>query len=315
MLSRTASDLFWMSRYVERAENAARMLHVSHEMSLLPQSTLDSSGWHAILICTGTDESFQERYGATTDRGVLRFMTLDADNPSSIYSSIYAAREAARAVRGDITTEMWETLNTTWLEVRDRASGDLGLPEVDDFLSWVKDRSNLFRGVTFATMLQHDPFHFTRLGTFLERADNTARILDVKYHVLLPSVQDVGGAADYYQWGALLRSVSAFQSYRRIYRDVITPRRVAELLILRADMPRSLHACLDHLNNQLPLVGRTAPTEAERLAGEVHARLHYGRTDHIFNIGLHEYLTDFLARINQLGDQINQDFFVAPACA
>jgi len=176
----------------------------------------------------------------------------------------------------------------------------------------VKMRSHLFRGVTFGTMLRDEAYHFIRLGTHLERADNTARILDVKYHTLLPSATDVGGAVDYYQWGALLRSVSGFESYRKIYSDVITPRRVAELLILRDDMPRSLHACMNFIYEALELLCDEHTKEIERAAGELHAKIHFGKADEIIRFGLHEYLMDFLERISLLGDDINR-YFLVPA--
>lgn len=180
------------------------------------------------------------------------------------------------------------------------------------FFDWVKERSHLFRGVTFGTIRRDEAFQFHRLGTYIERADNTARLIDAKYHVLLPSVTDVGGAVDYYQWSAVLRSVSAFESYRKVYRDVITPLRIAELLILRDDIPRSLHFCLRDVYEILVKVQNANSGEATRLAGEIHAALRFGRVQDIFATGLHEYLTDFLDSTNRLGGEINLAFF-APA--
>jgi uncharacterized alpha-E superfamily protein len=171
-------------------------------------------------------------------------------------------------------------------------------------------RSHLFRGVTFGTMLRDEAYHFIRLGTHMERADNTARILDTKYHILLPSVADVGGAVDYYQWASLLQSLSGFESYRKIYSDVISPRRVAELLILRDDMPRSLHSCMNFIHETLKLLCDAQSREIERQAGEMHARLHYGRTDDIMRFGLHEYLTEFLDHISRLGAEVSRGFLV-----
>jgi uncharacterized alpha-E superfamily protein len=204
---------------------------------------------------------------------------------------------------------MWEVLNTTWLELQRMNESRLDSAGVTEFFDWVKDRSHMFRGVTVGTALRDQAFHFNRLGTFLERADNTARILDVKYHVLLPSVEDVGGAVDYYQWAAVLRSVSAFESYRKVYRDVITPLKVAELLILRDDMPRSLHSCMGEVYGNLQVLATAQANEAVRLAGELHAELHFGRMERIFGVGLHEYLTGFLNRTNTLGAEINRGFF------
>src|SRR4249920_3609498 len=308
MLSRTANNLFWMARYVERAENTARMLDVTYRMSLLPQEdeAVHEYEWFAPLNITGTLFPFSGRYPTVTAHDVLRYMVLDPDNASSIYSCAKAARENARAVRGSITSEMWEVLNSTWLELQRVNESRLDSEGVSQFCDWVKERSHLFRGVTVGTALRDQAFQFNRLGIFLERADNTARILDVKYHVLLPSIEDVGGAVDYYQWAAVLRSVSAFESYRKVYRDVITPLRVAELLILRDDMPRSLHACMRETYDIMQLLGRAQTTEALRLAGALWSELHFGRIDVIFNRGLHEYLTDFLTQTDALGQEINR---------
>jgi uncharacterized alpha-E superfamily protein len=209
---------------------------------------------------------------------------------------------------------MYEDLNTAWLEMRRYDYDTVQQMGVSNFLEWVKMRSHLFRGVTFGTMLRDEAYHFIRLGTHLERADNTARILDVKYHLLLPSTADVGGAVDYYQWAAVLQSVSGFESYRKIYSDVITPRRVAELLILRDDMPRSLHCCMNFIHETIERLGEdhSHSRELERASGQLHAQLHYGRTDDIIDLGLHEYLMDFLERISSLGDEISR-VFLAPS--
>jgi uncharacterized alpha-E superfamily protein len=310
MLSRTANHLYWMARYVERAENTARILDVTYRMSLMPQAAeLVQQEWFAPLNITGMLLPFSGRYSEVSGHDVLRYMVLDQGNPSSIYSCARAARENARAVRGSITSEMWEVLNSTWLELQRMDESVLDSEGVSEFFYWVKDRSHLFRGVTVGTALHDQAFQFNRLGTFLERADNTSRILDVKYHVLLPSVEDVGGAVDYYQWAAVLRSVSAFESYRKVYRDAITPLRVAELLILRDNMPRSLHACMDEAYGILQMLATPQAAEAVRLTGELHAELHFGRIERIFNTGLHEYLTGFLDRITTLGSEINRGFF------
>ena len=310
MLSRTANNLFCMARYVERAENTARMLDVTYRMSLMPQDLgVTQKEWFAPLNITGTLFPFSGRYSAVGAHDVLRYMVLDASNPSSICSCARAARENARAARGSITSEMWEVLNGTWLELQNFNESRLDSEGVSQFFDWVKERSHLFRGVTVGTALKDEAFHFNRLGIFLERGDNTARILDVKYHVLLPSVDDVGGAVDYYQWAAVLRSVSAFESYRKVYRDVVTPLRVAELMILREDMPRSLHTCMNEAYEILKLLSTPQSREALRLAGELWSDLHFGRIDVIFNRGLHEYLTDFLSRTTALGDEINRSYF------
>ena len=312
MLSRTADHLFWMSRYIERAENLARLLDVTWQMSLVPQSEeAANQSWNAIIALNSLEESFAKKYDTVNGDNVLRFMVSDPDNYSSIISCLRMARENAHAVRGTVTTEMWETLNSTWLEAKDKPFDQLLSAGIGEYFEWVKMRSSLSRGVTIGTLLQDEAFHFIRLGTLLERADNTARILDVKYHVLRPHGDE--GATDFYQWGALLRSVSAFEVYRKVYRDVITPERVAELLILHRDMPRSLHFCLAGVIKNLELIANSHSGETQRQAGLLYSQLRYGRIEDILKDGLHEWLTDFMDRIYLLGDGISRDFLVPMA--
>ncbi|HXE40445.1 MAG TPA: alpha-E domain-containing protein [Azonexus sp.] len=312
MLSRTADHLFWMSRYIERAENLARLLDVTWQMSLVPQSLeAANQNWNAIIALNSLEDSYAKKYSTVTADNVLRFMVSDADNLASIHSCLRLARENAHAVRGTITAEMWETLNSTWLEAREKGFEQIINGGISEFFEWVKMRSSLSRGVTIGTLLQDKAYHFIRLGTLLERADNTARILDVKYHVLRPHGDE--GATDFYQWGALLRSVSAFEVYRKVYRDVITPERVTELLILRNDMPRSLHFCINGVVKNLDLIANSHSDETQRQAGLLHAQLHYARVEDILAQGLHEWLTDFMDRIYLIGDGISKDFLVPMA--
>ena len=315
MLSRTADHLFWMSRYTERAENTARMLNVHHETSLLPQSAAVSQyGWLGVLSLSELLPAYTERQGEVSPRGVMRFMVLDEENPSSILACLKAARENARAVRGTLTTEVWETLNQTWLEMSRLArSGDFE-EDPAEFFEWVKFRSHLSRGVTLGTMLQDEAFHFLRMGTFLERADNTARLLDVKFHAVesefFGTASEKDLEYDFYHWAAILRSVSAFEIYRKVYRDVIVPERVAELLMLREDMPRALHHCMSEVLTNLRLIGAEPQGETMRHAGRLRADLRYGHIDEILATGLHAFLTQFLDRVNQLGGHISRDFLV-----
>jgi uncharacterized alpha-E superfamily protein len=312
MLSRVASSLYWMSRYVERAENTARVLDVTWRMSLLvKEAQLQDQEWFAPLNIMGTLFPFAGRHNEVNAREVLHFLALDPDNPSSIYACARQARENARSVRGAITSEMWEVLNSTWLEMQQMDEEKMQARGVSAFFDWVKERSHLFRGVTFGTMHRDDAYEFARLGTHMERADSTARILDVKYHVLLPSVKDVGGAVDYYQWSAVLRSVSAYEAYRKVYRDVITPIKLAELLILRDDIPRSLRFCLRQVHDTLGRVQNAQSGETLRCAGQVLSGLQHGRVSDIFSGGLHEYLTEFLDSMQQLSFQIQKSFFSA----
>ena len=316
MLSRTADHLFWMSRYTERAENTARMLDVNYQTSMLPQSAeVAQVGWEGLLTISELLPTYTVKYGqAITPRNVLDFMVRDEGNPSSIVSCLRAARENARAVRGVLTTEFWETQNQTWLELTRMLKSKDFERDPSQFFEWVKFRSHLSRGVAIGTMLQDEAFHFYRMGTFLERADNTARLLDVKFHAVH---SDFFGAAseldqeyDFYHWSAILRSVSGFEVYRKVYRDVITPERVAELLILRADMPRSLAASLNEVVNNLSVVANDHSGETLRRAGKLKADLQYARIDEILSTGLHAFLTQFLDRVNELGGRISQDFLV-----
>ena len=310
MLSRTADHLFWMSRYIERAENLARLLDVTYQMSLVPQSEdAANRSWNAIIALNSLEEAFAAKYPAVNGENVLKFMVSDADNFSSIHSCLRMARENAHAVRGTVTTEMWETLNSTWLEAREKSFEQIANAGIGEYFEWVKMRSSLSRGTTLGTLLQDEAYNFIRLGTLLERADNTARILDVKYHVLRPQGEEEV-ATDFYEWGALLRSVSAFEVYRKVYRDVITPDRVAELLILNRDMPRSLHFCMNSVIKVLELIANRQSGETARQAGLLHAQLHYGRIEDILEQGLHGWLTDFMDRIYLIGDGISKDFLV-----
>jgi len=319
MLSRTADHLFWMARYTERAENTARMLDVSLQTSLLPQSEASVELlWRGMLGICELQPQYDARYPSLAPRSVLDFMTRDPSNPSSIASCLHAARENARAVRGTLTTEVWETINATWLEMKQRIANVEHDP--GQFFEWVKYRSHLSRGVTVGTMLRDEALYFSRLGTFLERADNTARILDVRYHALAgqgatAEDHDGGRSIDFYHWTAILRSVSAFEVYRKVYSDTITPARVAELLILRADMPRSLASCMNDVVANLAQVGNAYSRETERRAGLLQADLQYGRIDVILHQGLHAYLTTFLQRVNDLADRVSRDFLVPLAAA
>jgi uncharacterized alpha-E superfamily protein len=300
VLSRTADHLYWMARYIERAENTARMLDVNLSTSLLPQSARAAeSGWRAMLSISELLPEFDAKY-------------------PMLSRCLQAARENARAVRGSLTTEVWETHNDTWLGLQKLLRDRLLERDPQEFFEWVKFRSHLSRGVTIGTMLKDEAFYFIRLGTFLERSDNTARLLDVKFHSVAQPGLFASAAGDderdqhldFYHWAAILRSVSAFEIYRKVYRDVITPSRVAALLVLRSDMPRSLLGCLNEVSLNLEMVRNSRSEETERRAGLLRAELRYGRIEDILAQGLHAYLTRFLERINDLGGRISQDFLV-----
>ena len=316
MLSRTADHLYWMSRYTERAENTARMLDVNYQTSLLTQSTAVAQvGWQGLLSISELTHAYQNIHGEVVPSRVMEFMVKDESNPSSIISCLKGARENARAVRGTLTTEVWETQNQTWLELNRRLKAGDFERDPGQFFEWVKYRSHLSRGVTVGTMLIDESLRFMRLGTFLERADNTARLVDVKFHALQ---SDFFGAAnakdqeyDFYHWSAILRSVSGFEIYRKVYRDVISPERVAELLILRSDMPRSVHASMNEVVSNLEVLANEQSVETIRRAGKLRAELQYGVISEILANGLHAFLTQFLDRVNDLGQGISRDFLIA----
>ena len=311
MLARVADRIFWMSRQMERAENMARILGVTSNLVLLDSGELQEQNLLAPLAITETEAAYKERHDKLTLPALIEFMALDEKNPSSIYSCLKWARENGHAVRWLITSEMWETLNATWLEMRAIPRNRVTGAGATEFFDWVKERSHLFRGVTYGTIVRGEAFNFSRLGTFLERADNTARILDVKYHILLPSVEDVGGALDYYQWAAPLRSVSAFETYRQLYRDQIFPIKVAHLLILERRMPRSLAACFDQVKEAMARIRGQKDEPAKRLASELHARLSYADVEEVFQGGLHEFLATVLADIGELGSRIQRAYLGA----
>lgn len=326
MLSRTADHLFWMARYMERAENTARMLDVNYQTSLLPQSAAAAvQNWRGLLSISELTGLFSRKYDDVNAANVMAFMVRDDANPSSIVSCLRAARENARAVRGALTTEVWETQNHTWLEFNHLLRDGTFERDPGALFEWVKLRSHQSRGVTVGTMLIDEALHFLGIGTFLERADNTARLLDVKFQVRAgadyfgPNAAAREGTAregqevDFYHWSAILRSVSGFEVYRKVYRNVIRPEKVAELLILRPDMPRSLAACLNEVVTNLRLVANEHSSETLRRAGRLRADLQYGRIDEILAGGLHAYLTQFLDRVGDIGVGISHDFLVPMA--
>jgi uncharacterized alpha-E superfamily protein len=311
MLSRTADNLFWLSRYVERAENLARVLDVASRMASLPSAYAGSSNeWESAIATAACADAFHARYQKATRENVVEFIVASPDNSSSIKSCIETARANARAVRTAMTGEMWETINDTWLELQKLNLRKLDAARLPRFLSFVKEASLRFDGAAYRTMLRTDHFWFQRLGTFLERADNTARLLDVKYHILLPETEVIGGGLDYFQWSSILRSVAAHTAYHWVYRQSIKPWLVADFLILSPKQPRSLLSTYTEITNVLDQLsetyGRRGPSQ--RVARQTLATLQEAQATEVFQGGLHEFLQGFLTRNNDLGEAITQQY-------
>jgi uncharacterized alpha-E superfamily protein len=299
--------LYWMSRYLERAENMARILDVGQSIALLSPSGKAGAEQAAAepLVITDTMSEFEEAGKALTSENVTRFLAWDSNLPSSIANCIEACRENVRAVRGSVTSEMWENINDTWLQLQQKRRTP-ELPIDTAFFEWVKERSHLFRGISFATIRRDQPYRFIRLGTYVERADNTARILSVKHDDAASGQDDVGS---YYKLSAVLRSVSALEAYRDTYRDSIEENRVAELLIFDESLPRSLRFCFDEVTRILEELPETPAKFTRRLAASLHGRLKYGDVAEVYTYGLHEFLERFLKDNVRLGEALNNSYF------
>ncbi len=311
MLSRTADNLFWLARYMERAENMARILEAGYRLAAM--GSVAGGGhteWHSTIVAAGCEKGFYEKHREATAEAAIDYLARDPDNASSILSCIQTARRNGRAVRTALSADMWDAVNGSWLQARAYGDQDFAPDTVRRVLDWVKERSLLFTGCAVSTMMRNDAWWFIRLGTFIERADNTARILDVKYNILLPTYEMVGGGLDYVQWTAVLRAVSASRAYHWVYRREVKPWLVAELLILKPEMPRSLAACFIEITRTLELLaaayGRQG--EADRLAGQIHARLRFTRIEDILQMGLHEFLSEFIASNTRLGGEVSKQY-------
>jgi uncharacterized alpha-E superfamily protein len=311
MLGRTANDLFWMSRYIERAENTARLLEVGYRIALLPREGHGlNEEWRSTLRSAGCERGYLGKHGVYDANRVVNYVLFDPANPSSVYSCLATARRNARAQRTALTREMWESLNGAWLEFSAIDADGLTPNALPPLLDWIKERSAMFRGALLNTTLRNDGFCFTQLGTFLERADNTARILDVKYYVLLPHAEPVGGEIDNVQWAAILRSVSAHRSYRWVYKDSYKPWRIADYLILNRQMPRSLRSCYEEIVAALDGLAKFygASDGPQARARDTLRYLAQGDVDAIFQSGLHEFLADFIGRNNCLGSEVSATY-------
>ena len=314
MLSRVANSIFWMARYVERAENVARFIDVNLHL-MLDLSVESGSQWRPLVHTTGDERAYIERYGEDwSQESVLRFLVFDASNPNSIVSCVRAARENARAVRQSISSEMWEQANRFHLLMRDAGGGERFVQDPHDFLTGIKMASHLFTGLTETTMSHNEAWHWARMGRLIERADKTSRIVDVKYFYVLPNVEYVGMPYDNLHWAALLKSATAYEMYRKRYRR-IAPEWVAEFLILDRDFPRSVRSCLVKAEESLHAISGSPPgafrNSAEQRLGRLRSDLEFARIDEVIGAGLHEFLDNVQLRINQVGDAIFDTFIEA----
>jgi uncharacterized alpha-E superfamily protein len=318
MLSSTAKNLYWMGRYLQRAKTTARLIEATQRMAL------QSSGKEAegVVAIFGMEDEFrqvQEQNAQRQSQGSRRrlsdlvdFLAFDERNPSSIVSSIGSARRNAREERNNITVDVWESLNGLWLELSGKLRGNRASLDRNAVIESVKKQAVMIFGAAQVTLLRDEAYNFFQLGAFLERGDNTARILDVKYHRLMPDGRPHADTLDYFAWSEVLACIGAVRTYRRIYRSSLEPMKIAELMMLRRDVPRSVHHCLWMVDLNMRELSDTYGTrgEADRLAGELHARLRYARIDKIYEIGLHKFLVDVRADISTLSDQIGRQFLL-----
>jgi uncharacterized alpha-E superfamily protein len=313
MLSRVADAIYWMNRYLERAENVARVIDVNLHLLLdLPIGT--AAQWEPLIHTTGDQERFQQRFGSASREQVVAFLTIDTENPNSILSCLRSARENARSVREIISSEMWEQVNTFYLMVQEAASQGWNLDAPDNLFMRIKDASHLFVGVMDVTMSHGEAWHFGHLGRLLERADKTSRILDVKYFYLLPSVADAGAPFDEIQWAAVLKSASAFEMYRQRFGSIV-PLHIADFLLLDREFPRAIQYCIVHAEASLHAIsGSPAGTfhnAAEQRLGRLRAELNYADIQDIMRGGLHAFLDRFQRQLNQLDDAVFATFLAS----
>ena len=317
LLSRVANSVYWLGRYIERAENVARFIDVNHNLMLdLPSGSADQ--WRPIVDTTGDHAEFAKRYGAATQENVVRFLAFDPQNPNSIYSCVLAARENARSVRETISSEMWQQINSLYLLITG-ASRQTVPESLPQFCHTLRMACHLFQGITEVTMSHNEGWHFIRLGTTLERADKTTRILDVKYFILLPAVSDVGTPYDDVQWSAVLKSVSGFEMYRQRHGRIV-PERIVEFLLLDNEFARAVHRCIRladvslHTITGRPIGSFSCPSE-QRL-GMLRSELDYADVDDILAGGLHEFFDTLEGKMNTIDECILGDFFApSPAAA
>lgn len=310
MLSRTADNLYWIARYMERADTVARLLEVGSRISLLPSAQGYRSEWDSLLHATGMAHAFAQKYGDPVQRNIESFLFFDRDNPSSIASCITAARENGRIVRTALTTQVWDALNTAFQELRQLEREERSKLELSRLTDWTMRHAAMLRGAIDATLLRDDGFNFLNIGYYLERGDNTARLMDVKYYVLLPRVDFVGSGLDNYQWTTLLRAMGAQRAFHWAYGGEVTAVKIADFLIRNPQSPRSLATCTAGLTNHLGRLAKAygRETEAQLKAQNLASGIETATVDAIFEEGLHEFLTRYIAEAAGLANAIHDSY-------
>ncbi len=310
MLSRTADHLYWLGRYLERAETIARMLEAEQQLALLPRpAEMATRSRRATLVALGAHEAY-DAWSTDGNADALEFLAFNREYGDSIVSCISRARENARAVRGAVASETWETINATWLEMR-QLERRKGAERTRLLFDHIRQRAHMIRGVTVVAMLRDEAFHFMRVGSFLERADGTVRLLDARSG----STAGEPHGDDPHEWTVLLKTLSSFEAYRRLFRDTVTPQRVAEMFLLRPDVPRSLRRCLIEVRENLKVVANAQSAHTERLVGSLQAQLEFGEPAELQPELLRDYLSDKIEQLRRIGDGIARDFLVVEALA
>jgi uncharacterized alpha-E superfamily protein len=312
MLSRTAENIFWTARYLERADYFARILDSALRLTAMPAASGPENLWDSVIASSGMAAAFHQKHAEATERTVCDFLAFDPENPSSIRSCIGTARNNGRAVRTALTADMWRRINDAWNQLAEMGSQRLRRDDFSRFLEWVEDETMAFQGSARRTMLRNDAYWFLRLGGAVERADNTARILDVKYYLLLPERERVGGGLDYFQWTTILREVSALTAYHWVYRESVKPWLVADLLILNPQMPRSLASCYEMVCRNLDLLAEAYGREgtSQRCARTVYDRLGETTIEEVFQSGLHEFISAFLTDNGEVAQAISDQYLL-----
>ena len=308
MLSRTADNLFWMGRYMERADATARLIEMGYRMAMLPGSN-EMDEWRSVAAASGSAPDIAGRPDLNAGAVVQRLL-LDPDNLSSIRSCLTAARANGRAVRTALTQDMWEALNDGWRQLGEM-DAETALRNLPSLLEWAKNRTAAFRGATEGSLLRNDGYFFLRIGGLLERADMTLRLLDVKYYVLLPETDVVGGGRDYHQWTSVLRATSALRAYHHVYKGDYTPWGIADFLILNEIFPRSINYCYRaiarFLDELAELYGERR--DCQHIAAEMVERLDKLEIQQLFQTGLHEFVSDAIDTTRRLSHQISRAYY------